>query len=67
MQLILTAAIALSVFALVSGASARENMARAGCPKGYAPVGEICISASDGDIVLPVAKTRHASAQRVGR
>lgn len=63
MRSILTVTIGLSVLALVGAASAREDAPRTGCPKGYAPFGQICMSATSGDIVLPVAKNANASAQ----
>ena len=57
-----------SALALVSSAPASsESAARSTCPKGYAPLGEICVSALNGDIVLPTRKKTTVSAARPGR
>lgn len=68
MRLMLEMTIGLSALALATAASARESAARPGCPSGYARLGEICISAASGDIVLPLSKrmgtASHARAER---
>lgn len=69
MRLIQPVIIGLSVLALVSAAAAYSaKTARSDCPSGYARLGQICISASNGDIVLPTSEKTDASAQaRAGR
>jgi hypothetical protein len=68
MRFILTVTIGASLLALASAASARDTAAQLGCPKGYVALGEICVSAADGDIVLPTrAKTANSVQPRPGR
>jgi hypothetical protein len=68
MRLILAVTIGLAMLALMSPASARDAAARLGCPKGYAPLGEICVSTASGDIVLPIRSNTATSSQaRAGR
>lgn len=68
MRSMLTGAIGLLLIAVGGVASARESAVRAGCPGGYERLGEICISAANGDIVTPTSKETDRSAKvRVGR
>ena len=69
MHSIVKAIISLLALALVSAAPAfSKNATHSTCPMGYAPLGEICISAASGDIVLPImAKTPTPSHARAGR
>lgn len=68
MRLMLEITIGLSALVLATAAAARESTARLGCPSGYARLGEICISAASGDIVLPTSKKTDRSAPpRAGR
>ena len=53
-----------SVLALVSAAPAySEDATGSAGPKGYTPLGEICIGGLTGDIVLPEGKTTDVSEQ----
>lgn len=63
MRSMLAMTIGLFVLTCVSAASARETLALTVCPKGYAPLVAVCISATNGDIVLPTSNTGSAPSQ----
>lgn len=68
MQSILAVTIGLSMLALASAASADDSTAASGCPKRYVLLGDICMSAASGDIVLPTKEqTTTASQTGAGR
>lgn len=69
MRPILLSVIGLSALTLVGAVSAHGKKAtRLDCPNGYSRLGSICISGSDGDIVLPATKKADAREQiRAGR
>lgn len=62
MRSIIAVTIGVSVLANACAASALERV-RQSCPKGYAPLGEFCMSAATGDIVLPIEKIASAHSQ----
>ncbi len=62
MRLMIAAIIGISVLAHVGTASALERVQHS-CPKEYALLGKICISATTGDIVLPIKKMTSAHPQ----
>ena len=66
-MLIVKAIIGLLALALVSTAPAYSKTAtHSTCPMGYGSLGEICVSAASGDIVLPI-KTKTPSPQARAR
>lgn len=65
MRLILLPVIGLLALTFVGAASAHgKKAARLDCPDGYARLGQICLSGSDGDIVLPAGKRADARQQK---
>jgi hypothetical protein len=62
MRSVIAVTIGMSVLTYAGTVSAVESV-RQICPKGYAPLAEICISAATGDIVLPIKKTASAHSQ----
>lgn len=54
----------LSMLALVSSIPAvGKNLVHRGCPKGYAPLGDICLSANTGDIMFRLTTLRRADSK----
>jgi hypothetical protein len=63
MASMLIAAVGVFLMSLGSAAAARESTARLVCPEGYERLGEICVSRTSGDIVLPTSKKAATAAQ----
>jgi hypothetical protein len=60
---------AATVFSLLAMASVAPSYGRdathSTCPKGYSPLGEICLDKGSGDIVLPTRKKTGVSVQTI--
>jgi hypothetical protein len=66
MKCIVKAAPLFLLLAMASAApSAAKDAMRSTCPKGYAPLGEICFDKVSGDIVLPTSKKTSVSARTI--
>jgi hypothetical protein len=63
MRSMLIALVGVFLIPLGSAASARESSARLVCPGAYERLGEICVSRTSGDIVLPTSKKAATTAQ----
>jgi hypothetical protein len=66
MKRIVKAAPLFLLLAMASAApSAAKDAMHSTCPKGYAPLGEICFDKLSGDIVLPANKKSSVSARTI--